>query len=126
MSILLCIAGGKSVAVAASLFTLGWTHSVEKIEWRESWSVSKAGLILQEARVKGSGAGMEPGEGARQQDGWWIWQPDLPPLAELVLAASGTTVSGWTLCDAGGCRELGAEAGEPLVLRPCADGEALP
>lgn len=119
MSALLCIAGSKAIAVAAGLFTLSWTHSVEKIEWRESWAVTDGSLILREARVKGSGAGMEPGDGARREDGWWVWKPYQPPLGELVLAASGTTGAGWTICDAGGCEELGGHAGAPLVLRPC-------
>ncbi|MEW9616231.1 DUF1850 domain-containing protein [Shinella sp. S4-D37] len=119
MSTLVCIASGKAIAVAAGLFTLSWTHSVEKIAWQESWMATPAGLVLRQARVKGSGAGMEPGEGARRMDGWWVWEPKMPPLPELVLAASGATVSGWTLCDAGGCRELGRIEGRPLVLRPC-------
>ncbi len=119
MSLSVCIAGGKAIAVAAGLFTLSWTHSVEKITWQESWAATKEGLVLKEARVKGSGAGMDPGEGARRQDGWWVWEPHVPPLPELVLAASGATVSGWTLCDAEGCRELGRERAAPIVLRPC-------
>lgn len=47
----------------------------------------------------------------------------MQPLPQLVLADSGTTGSGWTLCDMGGCRELGCRSGEPIVLRRCADGE---
>ncbi|HEV7247583.1 MAG TPA: DUF1850 domain-containing protein [Shinella sp.] len=124
MSAMLCIAGGKTIAVAAGLFTLSWTHSVEKVEWRENWQATPAGLVLREARVKGSGAGMEPGEGARRKDGWWVWNPHVAPLADLVLASSGATVSGWTLCDATGCQELGRREGEPLVLRACAGRDA--
>jgi hypothetical protein len=125
MSTLLCIAGGKAIALAAGLFTLGWTHSVEKTAWHESWAVTPDGLVLREARVKGSGAGMEPGEGARRKNGWWVWEPHAAPLTTLVLASSGATGSGWTLCAADGCRELGRDKGEPVVLRPCADGEAI-
>lgn len=122
MTILVCIvAGGKVVAFAAGVFTLGWTHSVEKIEWQERWATTSQGLVLEEARVQGSGAGMEPGENARRVGGWWIWRPDLPPLPELVLAASGATASGWTLCDTGGCREFGREKREPIILQPCGD-----
>ncbi|WP_429819401.1 DUF1850 domain-containing protein [Ensifer sp. B1-9] len=119
MSALLCITGGKAITIAAGLFTLGWTHSVERTGWQESWAITADGLVLQEARAKGSGAGMEPGEGARLEDGWWVWQPHLPPQSELVLAASGATLSGWTLCDIGTCTELGRRSGEPIVLRPC-------
>ncbi|MGE6784544.1 DUF1850 domain-containing protein [Ensifer adhaerens] len=119
MSALLCISGGKAIAIAAGVFTLGWTHSVERAGWQESWAVTGEGLVLQEARVKGSGAGMEPGDGARLEDGWWVWHPHLPPLPELVLAASGSTLSGWTLCDISSCTELGRRSGEPIVLRPC-------
>lgn len=119
MSALLCIAGGKALAIGAGLFTLSWTHSVEKTEWQERWAVTPQGLVLREARVKGSGAGMEPGDNAHREGGWWVWTPDLPPLRELVLAASGATASGWRLCDAAGCRELGGRKQEPIVLRPC-------
>ncbi len=41
---------------------------------------------------------MDPGEGARLIDDWWVWQPTLPPQTELHLSASGATVSPWTLC----------------------------
>ncbi|MCB1637494.1 MAG: DUF1850 domain-containing protein, partial [Thiothrix sp.] len=59
----LCVVtAGKTLTLAVSLFTLSWTHSVEKTGWQEDWQVSKAGLQLLQARVKGSGAGMEPGD----------------------------------------------------------------
>ncbi|KGF67432.1 hypothetical protein LL06_22340 [Hoeflea sp. BAL378] len=120
MALGLCIAaGGKALTVAATLFTLSWTHSVEKTAWQESWRVTEQGLQLAEARVKGSGAGMDPGEGARLEDGWWVWSPDSPETPELVLAASGATVSAWTICHAGGCVDLGADAQEPIRIRPC-------
>lgn len=122
----LCIlAAGKLTTLAALSFSLSWTHSVEKVEWREQWlvlpagQVTPAGLVLLEAAVKGSGAGMEPGEGARLRDGWWVWKPTLPARPELVLAASGATVSPWTLCAQGECREIGAVSGAPVVVRPC-------
>lgn len=44
-----------------------------------------------------------------------------PP--QLVLPDSGTTGSGWTLCDMDGWRDLGRRSGEPIVLRRCTDGE---
>lgn len=120
MSAGVCIlAGAKAMSFAVSLFSLSWTHSVEKTEWREDWAVTPAGLHLTKARVKGSGAGMEPGDGAVLKDGWWEWQPTNPPIPELRLAASGATGGGWRFCHAGGCVELGAKAGEEVVLSTC-------
>ena len=64
------IAGAMTLALASPGFTLSWTHSVEKITWRESWAITGTGLRLTEAAVKGSGAGMEPGDGAVLRNGW--------------------------------------------------------
>lgn len=116
------LAGGVALAVSGG-FTLGWTHSVERSEWRETWRVSEDRLHLVEARVRGSGAGMEPGDGAVLRDGWWVWQPDVS-VPDLALAASGATGGGWRLCSDAGCREIGAAAGAPVVLRPCPEGVA--
>jgi hypothetical protein len=116
----LCIAAaGKTTVLAASFFTLSWTHSVEKTRWEEDWKVTPAGLEIVAARVKGSGAGMEPPEGAVLRDGWWTYVPDLPASPSLVLAASGATASAWRLCAGETCLDLGAEAGEPVSLRAC-------
>lgn len=103
-------------------FSLAWTHSVEKTAWREEWRVTPAELVPVRAAVRGSGAGMEPGPDARLQDGWLVWDIKAPPLRELALASSGATGGGWQLCGAD-CVELGAQAAEAVVLRPCpADG----
>ena len=116
----LCIlAGGKAAALAVSAFTLAWTHSVEKTRWEEDWLVSPAGLELVAARVKGSGAGMDPPEGSVLEGGWWAWKPSLPPQRQLVLAASGATMSGWSLCAQDACMVLGDVAGDPVTIRPC-------
>lgn len=116
----LCIvAAGKTTMVAATAFTLGWTHSVEKVRWEEDWRVTPAGLEIVAARVKGSGAGMEPPEGAVLKDGWWRYAPTLPPQASLTLAASGATGQGWSLCTQERCVTLGAFPGETVVLKPC-------
>jgi hypothetical protein len=118
----LCIlAAGGLVKLAVVGFTLGWTHSVERVAWQETWAVGPAGLELVEARVRGSGAGMEPPEGARLDDGWWVYHPELPPQRVLRLAASGATAGGWTLCAGGVCRELGTEPGMAVTLSPCRD-----
>ncbi|MFI0842763.1 DUF1850 domain-containing protein [Mesorhizobium sp. IMUNJ 23232] len=117
---MLCLlAAGKTTVLAASAFTLSWTHSVEKTRWEEDWRVTPAGLEIVEARVKGSGAGMEPPADAVLKDGWWVYAPKLPPRDRIVLAASGATPSGWTLCTAAGCRELGAAAGSAIEISAC-------
>lgn len=116
----LCVATGlKTIVLAANLFSLSWQHSVERTEWRENWRVTPTGLQLIEARVKGSGAGMDPPEGSVLKDGWWVYRPDLPPQTRVVLAASGATGSGWRLCSDGQCLTLGAASGEPIILEAC-------
>ncbi|WP_206455151.1 DUF1850 domain-containing protein [Aurantimonas marina] len=123
------VAAGKTIALAASAFTLAWTHSVEKTSWQERWTAGPDGLTVVEGRIEGSGAGMEPPPDAVLKDGAYVYTPDLPALPELVLAASGATGAGWTLCakesaDAGGskageCVTLGTQAAAPVVVRWC-------
>lgn len=115
-----CVAAaGVALHLAVTGFTLSWVHSVEKIPWQESWEAGPDGLRPVEARVKGSGAGMDPPEDAVLRDGWYVFRPHVPPLRELVLAASGETVSGWTLCAAGTCHELGDTASAPVRISLC-------
>ncbi|MER2553209.1 MAG: DUF1850 domain-containing protein [Thauera sp.] len=72
----LCLATGLATAtVAASTFTLAWTHSIERVRWEEVWRVEGEALVLDSVRVRGHGAGMEPGEGATLKDGVWTWHP---------------------------------------------------
>lgn len=116
----LCIlAAGKATVLAVSAFTLSWTHSVERTRWEEDWRVSPAGLEILEARVKGSGAGMEPPDGAVLKDGWWSYRPSVGARPVVNLAASGATGSGWMLCADRVCLELGAKAGEAVELSAC-------
>lgn len=112
------MAGAVALALSSPAFSLTWTHSVEKVEWSEDWVVEAQGLRLAKARVKGSGAGMEPGEGAVLEDGWFVWNPGTL-VPELRLAASGATGGGWRLCDGNACREIGAAPQEALVIAPC-------
>ena len=120
MPLSLCIvSAGKLSVLAVTAFTLSWTHSVEKTRWQERWVVEKDGLRVVEARIQGSGAGMDPPEGSRFADGWWVYRPKVPPQRTVLLASSGATVGGWRLCAAGQCREIGANPGTPVELRPC-------
>lgn len=117
--------GASMLALASPEFTLDWQHSVEKTRWRETWLVSADHLQLTKAAVKGSGAGMEPGPEARLQDGWWVWEPVLAPLQQLLLATSGATGGGWQLCSGGVCHDI-PETGGTITLRPCTDAERPP
>jgi hypothetical protein len=104
----------KTLSIAA--FTLVWTHSVEKVDWQEDWRVTPNGLQLVQARVKGSGAGMEPPPEARLVDGWFQWQqPARPPLPEVLLGNSGAAGE-WRLCSDGSCRTLSEIFGHPIGM----------
>lgn len=106
----LCIiAAGKTTVLAAAAFTLSWTHSIERVAWQEDWQVTERGLELREARIKGSGAGMEPPEGSVLEGGWWRYKPDVPPLPELRLATSGATEP-WQICISARCFTVGEQA----------------
>lgn len=112
----LCLlSGGALKALQVTAFTLVWTHSVEKVDWQEDWRVGDAGLQLVEARVKGSGAGMEPPPEARLSDGWWRWSPQRT-VTDVVLGNSGAAGE-WRICAAGGgtCQPLSMIFGWPLT-----------
>ena len=80
----LCIATGKMlVVIPVASFTLAWTHSIEKTRWEEDWQIAGGHLSIGEARVSGSGAGMEPGSDAVLRDGVWHYHPATPPTARL-------------------------------------------
>ncbi|GGL70115.1 DUF1850 domain-containing protein [Wenxinia marina] len=114
-----CLAVGTALlALTDPVVTLGWTHSVERTGWVETWEVGDGGLTLLSSALKGSGAGMEPGPEARLVDGWWV-SPGGLTVPQIVLAASGKTVSPWRLCADGACRALGADPGAPVTLAPC-------
>ena len=119
MSAACLLVAGKPFMLAAATFTLSWTHSVEKTGWEETWQIADGRLVAVEARVRGSGAGMDPGNGARLEDGWWTWTPGLAPQERIVLAASGETGGGWRLCSGDACLELGRDAGAPVTVMPC-------
>lgn len=120
----ICVAaGGVVVALAMQSFTLAWTHSIEKIRWEEDWRVEDNRLHLVEARVRGSGAGMEAPAGSRFEHGVWHYDPHVPPLDVLRLTHSVYTL-GYEICHGGECRPLAesaprAENGDVIALTPC-------
>jgi hypothetical protein len=110
-------------ALSVATFTLAWTHSIEKVEWQEDWRITASGLELVEARIKGSGAGMEPPPQARLVNGWFRWKPERPPMPDVILGNSGAAGE-WRLCADGKCRTLSAILGhsvgtEPTTMRAC-------
>jgi len=118
----LCLAAaGISVAIATTGFSLSWTHTVEKTEWREEWQVESGKLRLVEARVKGSGAGMEPPDGAGLEDGAYVWTPAVALLDRIVLRRD-PHAGDWRLCAAGRCDAFGDWLGrdvDPVTLAAC-------
>ncbi|MFV0244776.1 MAG: DUF1850 domain-containing protein [Qingshengfaniella sp.] len=122
---MLCIAaGGPVLALAVSGFTLSWTHSVEKTRWWERWEIGPGGLRPVEALITGSGAGMEPPANALRTPEGWRYEPKVPPQDRVLLAASGMTGGGWTLCAEDICRDLGADPGTGITLYTAPDCRA--
>ena len=119
-----CVAaGGLVVALATNAFTLAWTHSIEKIRWQEDYRVEDGRLHLVEARVAGSGAGMEPPPGSHLQGGVWHYDPQLPPLEALRLTHSDYT-AGYELCFDARCAPLAryapkAASGDVIRVSAC-------
>lgn len=124
MAVNLCILSGATLSkIAALTFTLSWQHSVQKTEWIETWHVTPSALELVEARVEGTGAGMEPPEGSVFDGRFWRWKPTVPPLPEVRLSRSDALPQGWALCTADGCRPVASAADQVdvVILKPCAD-----
>jgi len=103
---LLCLAAGATVvALQAPAFTLAWTHSIEHLRWEEDYRLSGHRIELTEARIQGSGAGMEPPPDAKLVEGWWHYAPKARWHDELRLTRSPYTAD-YELCVAGRCRPL--------------------
>ncbi len=119
---MICLLAGSVITpLMAGAITLAWTHSVEKTTWEEDWRSTPAGLELVEARVRGSGAGMEPPPEAKFVNGVWSWKPDLPPQVQVIMRRSGATAD-WQICMAGGCRPMEAYVppeADPIVMKLC-------
>jgi hypothetical protein len=115
------VAGALTVALPARAFTLAWQHTVEKVMWEEDYLIAGDWLYLTGARVRGSGAGMEPPAGAIRMDGTWRYQPSLRWLREITLARSEFGVD-YTICIAQRCRPLSELIGPPkgaVKILPC-------
>lgn len=126
----LCLAAGAlATSLALDSFTLAWSHSIEKLRWEEDWRIADRYLVLVEARIRGTGAGMEPPEGAVLKDGIWHYRPRRTSLLALHLAHS-SYVADYELCAAGHCTPLekllpGLPASDVVTLTPCPTNEEL-
>lgn len=110
LSAALCLSAGSaplaSVAtMATTQFTLRWQHSIEKIAWEEDYVVAGDWLLLSGARIRGSGAGMEPPPDAVLQGGVWHYRVANPWRRSLVLARS-EFVRDYELCMHAICQTL--------------------
>ena len=126
---MICLSAGAVAAVLAfDAFTLSWVHSAQKSEIQEDWRVESGGLRVVETRIKGSAAGYDPPPDAVLTDGWWRYDPHVPPLAEVRLARSGS-VADWRICAQNACKPVAAylpaipeaAAGTPYLLRACGE-----
>lgn len=124
------------VFVPVERFTLAWTHSIEKTRWEEDYAVTAARngtkqawrLHAVAARVRGSGAGMEPPPHAVLRRGWYEYVPATPALRELRLTRSEFTAD-YEWCVGGRCQPLGEllpSDGGVTRLWPCAGPVAQP
>lgn len=124
--------GGKAlIALSATVFSLGWTHSVEKFGWSETWRVDKGQLVEEQVKVQGSGAGIDPADNAKLIGKWYVWKPE-PELRvpELNLAVSGFTPSAWKLCKLDQakkpeCYELDLQHARSEIEHPDSEGKHL-
>ena len=120
----LCLAaGGFHLAVPADGFSLSWRHSIEKIEWRETYRIVGDRLLIADAAIQGSGAGMDPPEGARLEHGAWHYRPAQPWRDSLTLSRS-EYAGDYTLCIGSRCAPLetwmaGAPADVPAEVTAC-------
>lgn len=120
----LCLAASAvTAALAVESFTLAWTHSIEKTRWEEDWRIEGKTLVVTAARIRGTGAGMEPPADAVLKDGAWHYKPAVKPMRQLRLSHS-PYAAGYELCFDGACRPLadrlpGAENPSTIVLEAC-------
>ena len=114
------VAGTLIHPLPTTSVTLSWAHSIEKARWEEDYVVEGKVLYLREARIKTSGAGMDPPDGAVWREGWWRYRPALSRIPEVVLANSNF-VEGYTLCwSPSSCQPMEAfvPKGTPVKLTP--------
>jgi hypothetical protein len=131
LALALALSPTTPVFIDTQAFTLAWTHSIEKVRWEEDYRIVTPGigvppaLVPWRARVRGSGAGMEPGAQARWRDGWFEYPTRTDPLPALHLSRS-EFVPDYELCLADGCRPMShwlpSDGGTTVVTACAKDG----
>jgi hypothetical protein len=104
----LCLmAGDRQAQIPTHQFTLRWQHSIEKIDWEEDYILAGEWLYLSSARIRGSGAGMEPPPGAFFAKGVWHYRPapDMRWTRRLLLTRS-EFARDYDICIDGNCQSL--------------------
>jgi hypothetical protein len=128
MAICLVVAMSSTLLVALpDRITLAWDHTVEKIRWEEDYVATRDGLLLTEARIKGTGAGMEMPPDATLANGRWHYRPNLAPLPEIFIRNSELP-RGYEVCREGRCSPLRALIGPDdrlLALTSCNKEDGL-
>lgn len=117
----LCIVtGAHLVTLPVNAFTLRWRHTIEKVLWEEDYLVAGDWLLLTRARIRGSGAGMDPPPDAVREGDAWSYRPSDRWRREVQLARS-TIGEDYTLCVDGACRPLSAlvPVGRTTTLAAC-------
>ncbi|MFJ2463087.1 DUF1850 domain-containing protein [Pseudomonas sp. NPDC087615] len=111
------LTGAVWAQLSISHFTLAWNHTIEKIRWEEDYRVTAQGLVLEEARVRGNGAGMEIPEGARLDNGSWHYRRTLAPMQPLSLGRT-PEAGDYQLCFKGQCQPMSQWVGAPTYSQP--------
>ena len=101
----ICLVAGLLIAQFGDDITLRWTHSIQKTVWEEDYRREGNALRLIEARVRGTGTGMEPPADAVLKGGAWHYVPQLPALAEVVLTHSPHAAP-YVVCDKDRCQSV--------------------
>ena len=120
-AICLVVAGALRATLPTNEVTLAWLHSVEKIRWQERYRVDRGALRLVEARIEGSGAGMDPPPGATFAGGAWTWRPAADRFPRVLLTVS-PFAKDYDVCYGGRCRTLKSLVASPSSSSNGGDG----
>lgn len=129
MSAICLVAAAMTVVLPVHGFTLSWQHSIEKIQWDEDYVVVGHKLQVVDARIRGTGAGMEPPPDAVFKDGIYHYKPKIGPLASFEMARS-PYVKDYTICWNHVCHPMadvmGSVQKSPLVTASVCDRKPTP